>query len=69
MIPERREHGLLYIHSRCFRILAFVEEFTREWLCLMHDASLSGAKLLHELDAIVVRRGLLLMYISDSGNG
>ncbi len=40
--------------SRRFRILAVVDDFTRECLALVADTSLSGLRVGHELDAIVL---------------
>ena len=43
--------------GRRFRILAIVDDFTRECLALVADTSLSGPRVGRELDAIVARRG------------
>ena len=43
--------------GRRFRILAVVDDFTRECLCLVADTSLSGAACGRELDAVIARRG------------
>jgi putative transposase len=56
-----------FTDSRRFRILAVVDDFTRECLCLVADTSLSGARVARELDAIVARRGRPLMCVSDNG--
>jgi putative transposase len=53
--------------GRRFRILAVVDDFTRECLCLVADTSLSGGRVARELDAIAVRRGLPLSIVSDNG--
>lgn len=43
--------------GRCFRILAVVDDFSRECLCLIADTSLSGRRVARELDAVITRRG------------
>jgi putative transposase len=43
--------------GRRFRILAVVDDFTRECLTLVADTSLSGMRAARELDAIVAKRG------------
>ncbi len=53
--------------GRRFRILAVVDDFTRESLCLVPDTSLSGARVARELDAIIARRGGPLLCVSDNG--
>lgn len=53
--------------GRRFRILAVVDDFTRECLGLVADTSLSGARVARELDAIVAARGKPLMVVSDNG--
>ena len=53
--------------GRRFRILVVVDDFTRENLCLAADTSLSGARVVRELDAIVARRGRPLLCVSDNG--
>jgi putative transposase len=53
--------------GRRLRILAVVDDFTRECLCLVAATSLSGARVARELDAIIARRGPPLMVVSDNG--
>lgn len=53
--------------SRRIRILAVVDDFTRECLALVVDTSLSGARVARELDAIIAERGQPLMIVSDNG--
>ena len=53
--------------SRRFRILAVVDDFTRECLALIADTSLSGARVGRELDAIVAKRGKPISIVSDNG--
>jgi putative transposase len=53
--------------GRRFRILAVVDDFTRECLCLVADTSLSGLRVARELDAVIVERGRPLLCVSDNG--
>jgi putative transposase len=53
--------------GRRFRILAVVDDFSRECLCLVPDTSLSGARVVRELDTIIARRGRPLLCVSDNG--
>lgn len=56
------------IDSRRFRMLAVVDDFTRECLALVADTSISGARVGRELDAIIARRGRPAMIVSDNGS-
>ena len=53
--------------GRRFRILAVVDDFTRENLALIVDTSLSGVRVARELDRIVRERGRPCMVVSDNG--
>jgi transposase InsO family protein len=53
--------------GRRFRILAVMDDFSRECLCLVADTSLSGVRVARELDAIIARRGRPLLCVSDNG--
>lgn len=53
--------------SRRFRMLAVVDDFTRECLALVADTSLSGVRVGRELDAIIARRGTPQSIVSDNG--
>jgi putative transposase len=53
--------------SRRFRILAVVDDFTRESLALVADSSLSGMRVGRELDAVIARRGRPQSIVSDNG--
>jgi putative transposase len=69
--PNQR-WSLDFVHDqlgdgRRLRILAIVDDFTRECLALVADTSLSGPRVGRELDAIVARRGKPLMIVSDHG--
>nr|WP_235528338.1 IS3 family transposase [Sphingomonas sp. Leaf231] len=55
------------ISGRRIRILAVVDDFTRECLALVVDTSLSGARVARELDAIIAVRGVPLKIVSDNG--
>ena len=57
-----------FTDGRRFRILAVVDDFTRECLALVADTSLSGARVARELDAIIARRGASRRCcVSDNG--
>ena len=56
-----------FMDSRRFRMLAVVDDFTRECLTLVADTSLSGARVGRELDAIITRRGKPQTIVSDNG--
>jgi len=53
--------------GRRFRILAVVDDFTRECLALVADTSLSGRRVGRELDAVVAQRGKPAGCLSDNG--
>ena len=53
--------------GRRFRVLAVVDDFTRECLALVADTSLSGLRVGRELDRIVALRGRPAMIVSDIG--
>lgn len=53
--------------GRRFRILAIVDDFTRECLCLVADTSLSGVRVARELDKVIAVRGRPAMCVSDNG--
>jgi putative transposase len=52
--------------GRRFRILAVVDDFTRECLCLVADTSLSGVRVARELDAIIAGRGRPATCVSEA---
>ena len=52
--------------GRRFRILAVVDDCTRECMALAADTSLSGLRVARELDDIVRRRGRPTMIVSDT---
>jgi putative transposase len=53
--------------GRRFRILALLDDFTRECLALVADTSLSGLRVGRELDAIIAERGKPVACVSDNG--
>jgi len=56
-----------FTDGRRFRILAIVDDFTRENLALIPDTSLSGKRVARELDALIVRHGRPASCVSDNG--
>lgn len=53
--------------GRKFRVLAVVDDYSRECLSLMADTSLSGLRVTRELNALIARRGQPLTIVSDNG--
>ena len=53
--------------GRRFRILAIVDDFTRECLALVADTSLPSLRVVRELDALLTARGRPAMIVSDNG--
>lgn len=56
-----------FTDGRRFRVLAVVDDFSRECLALVVDTSLSGLRMTRELDAIIHRRGMPRTIVSDNG--
>lgn len=56
-----------FTDGRRFRVLAVVDDFTRECLTLVADTSLSGTRVVRELDAVISRRGRPGTIVSDNG--
>ena len=54
--------------GRRFRILAIVDDCTRECLALVADTSLSGVRVARELDRLLAERGRPKMIVSDNGS-
>jgi putative transposase len=74
MIPQRANQrwSLDFLSDtltdgRRFRILAIVDDFTRECLCLIADTSLSGPRVVRELEAVIALRSRPAMCVSDNG--
>ena len=55
------------MHGHRFRILAVVDDFSRENLVLVADTSLSGQRVARELDRIIAERGMPKTIFSDNG--
>jgi putative transposase len=53
--------------SRRFRILAVIDDYTRECLALVADTSLSGGRVARELDAVIRLYGKPELVVSDNG--
>jgi putative transposase len=53
--------------GRRFRILAVVDDFTRECLALVADTSLPSLRVARELDTLIAVRGRPAMVVSDNG--
>lgn len=53
--------------GRRFRVLCVVDDFTREALATVVDTSISGARLVRELERLVAGRRLPAMIVSDNG--
>ena len=56
-----------FTDGRRFRVLAVVDDFSRECLALVPDTSLSGARLIRKLDEIIELRGMPTTIVSDNG--
>jgi len=55
------------VDGRRFRVLAVVDDFSRECLALVVDTSLPGVRVARELDRLLEFRGRPLMIVSDNG--
>ena len=53
--------------GRRFRVLAVVDDFTREALALVVDTSIGGMRVARELDGLVANRGRPATIVSDNG--
>lgn len=56
-----------FTDGRRFRILAVVDDFTRECLTLVADTSISGRRVARELDVVIAGRGRPVTCVSDNG--
>ena len=56
-----------FVEGRRFRIMAVVDDFTRECLALIADTSLPGLRVVRELEIIIAQRGRPAMCVSDNG--
>jgi putative transposase len=55
------------IDGRRFRILAIVDDFSRECLATVVDTSIGGVRVVRELERVVLERGLPGVIVSDNG--
>ena len=74
LVPDRANArwGLDFVSDtftdgRRFRVLAVVDDYTRDCLGLIADTSLSGLRVVRELDAIIRWRGRPATIVSDNG--
>jgi putative transposase len=70
-LPNQR-WSLDFVHDqfgdgRRFRVLNVVDEATRECLAAIPDTSISGKRVVRELDKLIVERGRPAMIVSDNG--
>jgi len=56
-----------FTDGRRFRILTVVDDCTQECLALLADTSLSGVRVVRELDRLFAERGKPKMIVSDNG--
>lgn len=56
-----------FTDCRRFRVLAIVDDFTRECLALVPDTSISGLRVARELDMLIATRGRPHSVVSDNG--
>jgi putative transposase len=56
-----------FTDGRRFRVLAVVDDYSRECLALVADTSLSGLRVTRELDGLIKRRGRPNTIVSDNG--
>jgi len=56
-----------FASGRRFRILNIVDDATRECLAAIPDTSISGKRVVRELEALVARRGQPKLIVSDNG--
>ena len=54
-------------NGRRFRILAVIDDFSRECLAAIVDTSLPGQRVVRELDRLVALRGFPVAMVSDNG--
>lgn len=56
-----------FTDGRRFRVLAVVDDCSRECLALVADTSLSGARMVRELNTLIAKRGKPRTIVSDNG--
>jgi putative transposase len=69
-LPNQR-WSLDFVHDqlaigRRFRVLNVVDDVTRECLAAVVDTSISGRRVVRELDDLIARRGAPKMIVSDN---
>ncbi len=57
----------MFVESRRLRILAVIDDYTREGLCLVADRSLSGERVAREPDRLIRLYGKPDTVVSDNG--
>lgn len=57
----------VFTDGRRFRVLAVVDDYSRECLALVADTSLSGLRVTRELNALIKHRGKPKTIVSDNG--
>ena len=56
-----------FADERRFRILCIVDDFSRECLATVVDTSLSGVRVVRELEQLILERGKPKIIVSDNG--
>ena len=56
-----------FTDCRRFRVLTVIDDCTRECIALVADTSLSGRRVVRELDHLMLQRGVPKMIVSDNG--
>lgn len=56
-----------FTDGRRFRVLAVIDDYSRECLALVADTSLSGGRVARELDILIAKRGKPKTIVSDNG--
>jgi transposase InsO family protein len=54
-------------NGRRFRVLTIIDDVTKECLAAVPDTSLSGKRVVREMDALIARRGRPDVIVSDNG--
>lgn len=57
----------VFAFGRRFRVLAVIDDFSAECLCLVADTSISGLRVGRELDRVIAARKRPAMIVSDNG--
>ncbi len=57
-----------FTNGHRFRVLAVVDDYSRECLALVADTSLSGLRVIRELDALIRLHGKPVTVVSDNGS-